>query len=40
MVDTDTKEEPMELQEDHPEVSSGTNEDSTGGDGADSDAAD
>jgi hypothetical protein len=34
-VDTDTEEEPMELPENHPEVSSGTNEDPTGGDGAD-----
>jgi hypothetical protein len=34
-VDTDTEEEPMELPEDHPEVSSGSNEDPAGGDGAD-----
>jgi hypothetical protein len=38
-VDTDTKEEPMELPEDHPEVSSSSNEDPTGGDGADPGAA-
>jgi hypothetical protein len=34
-VDTDTEEEPMELPEDHPEVSSGSSEDPAGGDGAD-----
>jgi hypothetical protein len=34
-VDTDTKEEPMDLPEDHPEVSSGSNEDPVGGDSAD-----
>jgi hypothetical protein len=34
-VDTDTEEEPMELPEDHPEVSSGSNEDPAGGDDAD-----
>jgi hypothetical protein len=34
-VDIDTEEEPMELPEDHPEVSSGSNEDPAGGDGAD-----
>jgi hypothetical protein len=39
-VDTDTKEEPMELPDDHPEVSSGSNEGPTGGDGGDSGAAD
>jgi hypothetical protein len=39
-VDTDTKEEPMELPEDHPEVSSGSNEGPAGGDGGDSGAAD
>jgi hypothetical protein len=39
-VDTDTEEEPMELPEDHPEVSSGSNEGPTGGDGGDSGAAD
>jgi hypothetical protein len=39
-VDTDTKEEPMELPEDHPEVSSGSNEGPVGGDGGDSGAAD
>jgi hypothetical protein len=38
-VDTDTEEEPMELPKDHPEVSSGSNEDPTGGDGADPCAA-
>jgi hypothetical protein len=38
-VDTDTEEEPMELPEDHPEVSSGSNEGPAGGAGADSDAA-
>jgi hypothetical protein len=38
-VDTDTKEEPMELPEYHPEASSGSNEDPTGGDGADPGAA-
>jgi hypothetical protein len=39
-VDTDTEEEPMELPKDHPEVSSGSNEGPTGGDGGDSGAAD
>jgi hypothetical protein len=39
-VDTDTEEEPMELPEDHLEVSSGINEGPAGGDGADSGAAD
>jgi hypothetical protein len=39
-VDTDTEEEPMELPEDHPEVSSGSNEGPAGGDGGDSGAAD
>jgi hypothetical protein len=34
-VDTDIEEEPMELPEDHPEVSSGSNEGPAGGDGAD-----
>jgi hypothetical protein len=38
-VDIDTEEEPMELPEDHPEVSSGSNEDPAGGDGADPGAA-
>jgi hypothetical protein len=38
-VDTDTEEEPKELPEDHPEVSSGGNEGPVGGDGADLDAA-
>jgi hypothetical protein len=38
-VDTDTEEEPMELPEDHPGVSSGNNEGPAGGDGADSHAA-
>jgi hypothetical protein len=33
-VDTDTEEESMELPEDHPEVSSGSNEGPVGGDGA------
>jgi hypothetical protein len=33
-VDTDTKEEPMELPEDHPDTTSDSNEDATGGDGA------
>jgi hypothetical protein len=33
-VDTDTEEEPMELPEDPPEVSSGSNEGPAGGDGA------
>jgi hypothetical protein len=39
-VDTDTEEEPMELPDDHPEVSSGSNEGPAGGDGDDSGAAD
>jgi hypothetical protein len=39
-VDTDTEEEPMELPDDHPEVSSGSNEGPAGGDGGDSGAAD
>jgi hypothetical protein len=39
-VDTDTEEEPMELPEDHPMVSSGSNEGPAGGDGDDSGAAD
>jgi hypothetical protein len=39
-VDTDTEEEPMELLEDHPKVSSGSNEGPAGGDSADSGAAD
>jgi hypothetical protein len=39
-VDTDTEEEPIELPEDHPEVSSGSNEGPAGGDGGDSGAAD
>jgi hypothetical protein len=39
-VDTDTEEEPMELPEDHPEVSSGSNEGPVGGDGGNSGAAD
>jgi hypothetical protein len=34
-VDTSTEEEPMELPEDHPGVSSGSNEDHAGGDSAD-----
>jgi hypothetical protein len=38
-VDTDTEEEPMELPEDHPEVSSDSNEGPAGGDGGDSGAA-
>jgi hypothetical protein len=38
-VDTDTEEEPMELFEDHPKVSSGSNDDLAGGDGADPGAA-
>jgi hypothetical protein len=38
-VDTDTEEEPMELPGDHPEVSSGSNEDPAGGDSADPSAA-
>jgi hypothetical protein len=38
-VDTDTEEEPMELPEDHPEVSSGSNEGPAGGDGGDLGAA-
>jgi hypothetical protein len=38
-VDTDTEEEPMELPEDHPEVSSGSNEGPAGGDGGDRGAA-
>jgi hypothetical protein len=38
-VDTDTEEEPMELPEDHPEVSSGSNEDPAGGDSANPGAA-
>jgi hypothetical protein len=38
-VDTNTEEEPMELPEDHPEVSSGSNEGPAGGDGADLGAA-
>jgi hypothetical protein len=38
-VDIDTEEEPMELPEDHPEVSSGSNEDPARGDGADPGAA-
>jgi hypothetical protein len=38
-VDTDTEEEPMELPEDHPGVSSDSNEDPAGGDGADPGAA-
>jgi hypothetical protein len=38
-VDTNTEEEPMELPEDHPEVSSGSNEDPAGGVGADAGAA-
>jgi hypothetical protein len=37
-VDTDAEEEPMELPEDHPEVSSGSNEGPAGGDGGDSGA--
>jgi hypothetical protein len=39
-VDMNTGEEPMELPEDHPQVSSGSNEGPTGGDGADPGAAD
>jgi hypothetical protein len=39
-VDTDTEEEPMELPEDHPDVSSDINEGPAGGDGADSVATD
>jgi hypothetical protein len=38
-VDTNTEEEPMKLPEDHPEVSSCSNEDPTGGDSADPGAA-
>jgi hypothetical protein len=38
-VDTDTEEAPMELPEDHPEVSSGSNEGPAGGDGGDLGAA-
>jgi hypothetical protein len=38
-VDTDTEEEPMELPEEHSEVSSGINEDPAGGDSADPGAA-
>jgi hypothetical protein len=38
-VDTDIKEEPMELPKDLPEVSSGSNKDPAGGDGADPGAA-
>jgi hypothetical protein len=38
-VDTDTEEEPMELPDDHPEVSSGSNEGPAGGDGGDSGSA-
>jgi hypothetical protein len=38
-VDTDTKEEPMELPEDHPEASSGSNEGPARGGGADPGAA-
>jgi hypothetical protein len=34
-VDIDTEKEPMELPEDHPEASSGSNEDPVGGEGAD-----
>jgi hypothetical protein len=34
-VDTSTEEEPMELPEDHPEVSSGSNGDPAGGESAD-----
>jgi hypothetical protein len=37
-VDTDTEEEPMELPEDYPDATSGSNEDATGEDGADSSA--
>jgi hypothetical protein len=39
-VDIDTEEEPMELPDDHPEVSSGSNEGPAGGNGGDSGAAD
>jgi hypothetical protein len=39
LVDTNTKEEPIELPEDHPEVSSCRNEDPAGRDGADPGAA-
>jgi hypothetical protein len=38
-VETDTEEEPMELPEDYPEVSTGSNEGPVGGDGADPGAA-
>jgi hypothetical protein len=38
-VDTDTKEEPMELPEDHPDVVGDSNEDAAGGDSADPGAA-
>jgi hypothetical protein len=38
-VDTDTEEEPMELPEDHPEVSSGSNDGPARGDNADPGAA-
>jgi hypothetical protein len=34
-VDIDTKEEPMELLEDHPDATSDSNDDAAGGDGAD-----
>jgi hypothetical protein len=34
-VDTDTKEEPMELSEDHPDATGDSNEDAAGGDGVD-----
>jgi hypothetical protein len=39
-VDTDTEEEPMELPEDHPKASCGSNEGLAGGNGGDSGAAD
>jgi hypothetical protein len=38
-VDTDTKEEPMELIEDHPDTVGDSDEDAAGGDGADPGAA-
>jgi hypothetical protein len=38
-VDTDPKEEPMELPEDHPDTAVGSNDDAAGGDGADPGAA-
>jgi hypothetical protein len=38
-VDTDTEEEPKELHEDHPDAAGDSNEDATGGDGADPGAA-